>query len=236
MSSPMTKYWNSVSSRFNERPVRERALLLLTALVLILLVGWELAVAPVLTNNERMNGQIETLLVSQQRLQEQQNTLMTQLENDPSRELQRLLDSRTQRLDRLDADIADTTNQFISPRSMVSLLRTMLVAQDELELLGVALKTPVPVYANSEADEAAPSGSGSQGDARQEGQPLLFAHDVEITLRGPYLDVLDYLERLEAMDERLGWVQLDFDAESYPAGEARIRVRTLSLEQAWLGV
>lgn len=231
MSSFIARYWARLSARFDERPVRERALLVVTVLVLILLVGWELAVAPVLTNNEHMNGHVDTLIASQQRLQEQQKTLVAQLENDPSRELRRLLETRKQRLARLDAEIAETAGQLISPRNMVSLLRTMLAAQDKLELLGMALKTPEPIYADSQTEVSTTASS-----APQEAQPLLFAHDVEITLRGPYLQVLGYLQRLEAMDERLGWVRLDYDAESYPAGEARIRVRTLSLERAWLGV
>ena len=49
-------------------------------------------------------------------------------------------------------------------------------------------------------------------------------------------DVLAYLRRLEGLDNRLGWVVLEYDAENWPAGEATIRVRTLSLEPAWLGV
>jgi MSHA biogenesis protein MshJ len=59
---------------------------------------------------------------------------------------------------------------------------------------------------------------------------------VDITVGGGYLDVLAYLERLEALDERLGWVMVDYDAGQWPDGTARIRVRTLSLEPAWLGV
>ena len=34
---------------FNQRPIRERVLIAATALVLVLFVGWELAVAPALS-------------------------------------------------------------------------------------------------------------------------------------------------------------------------------------------
>jgi MSHA biogenesis protein MshJ len=50
------------------------------------------------------------------------------------------------------------------------------------------------------------------------------------------MDVLGYLETLEAMDARLGWVLLEYDSSDYPDNEVRIRVRTLSLDRAWLGV
>jgi MSHA biogenesis protein MshJ len=38
------------------------------------------------------------------------------------------------------------------------------------------------------------------------------------------------------MDDRLGWVSLDYEMLEYPDNEIRIRVRTLSLDRAWLGV
>ena len=50
------------------------------------------------------------------------------------------------------------------------------------------------------------------------------------------MDVLAYLETLEAMDARLGWVLLDYDVSEYPDNEIRVRIRTLSLDRAWLGV
>lgn len=231
MNQSLSRAWSRLASWFDERPVRERGLLTVTALVLILLVGWELVVAPVLARNDRMESEIETLAANQQRLLEQQQTLTTQLESDPSAELKRLLETRSQRLARLDAEIAETTGRLIPPRDMVALLRTILAAQSDLELLGMSLKTPQPVYADTPADRDAAGPGETEG-----GEPLLYAHDVEIRLRGPYLKVLRYVEQLESMDERLGWGQLSYDADAYPEGEATIRVRTLSLEPAWLGV
>ncbi|MEC7376511.1 MAG: MSHA biogenesis protein MshJ, partial [Pseudomonadota bacterium] len=87
------------------------------------------------------------------------------------------------------------------------------------------LQKPSPVYAPSE-------NTASEQDA----EPLLYAHEVELRIRGSYLQVLNYLERLEALDDRLGWVRLHYEAGDWPSGEATIRVRTLSLEPAWLGV
>lgn len=231
MKASVSQQWAVWSARFNERPIRERTLLTATALVVILVLGWELTVAPVLANNARVQDQIDTLGTNQQRLLELQQTLTAQLENDPSYELKRLLDARRDRLQRLDAEIGEATSRLVSPRTMVSLLRDMLAAQDELELAGLVLKAPVPVH-TSAGEEADAETDASETSA----EPLVFAHDVEITLRGSYRHVLDYIKQLEAMDERLGWMMLDYNAETYPDSEARIRVRTLSLDRAWLGV
>ncbi|GBO87656.1 type II secretion system protein GspM [Marinobacter salsuginis] len=211
---------------YNLRPIRERALILLTALVLVLVVVWELAVTPLQQRHQNLENRLQMLSTSRDDLLAQQQTLNAQLETDPSRELRNQLNARQQRLERLDQQIADTTGQLIAPTAMVALLRNILAAQESLELQALELQTPTPVFA--------PEQSSQEPQAASE--PLLYAHDVELRIKGSYLDVLNYLQRLEAMDERLGWIRLEYSSGDWPSGEAVIRVQTLSLDQAWLGV
>lgn len=213
------------SQWYNARPIRERALIALTVCVLVFVAGWELLVAPVEARQQQLNNRVQALSAERDSLVSQQHTLNSQLASDPSAELRQRLTARQNRLERLDRQITETAGQLIAPRDMVALLRTMLSAQQPLELEAMVLLAPVPVF------------DGRQGGSREESaEPLLYAHDVELTIQGGYLDVLAYLQRLEAMDDRLGWVQLDYRAGTWPKGEATIRVRTLSLEAAWLGV
>lgn len=214
---------------YNLRPIRERALMLLTALVLILVLVWEVGVAPLEQRHQSLENRLQTLAATRDDLLAQQQMLDAQLSTDPSRELRNQLNARQQRLERLNRQIADTTGQLIAPKAMVALLRDILAAQDSLELQALELQSPTPVFApgppeqTSQEQQAAP-------------EPLLYAHDVELRIKGSYLEVLNYLERLEAMDERLGWIKLEYSAGDWPSGEAVIRVQTLSLDKAWLGV
>ncbi|MEP1213275.1 MAG: MSHA biogenesis protein MshJ [Marinobacter sp.] len=224
MTTVLRQQFDQGTAWFNERPVRERVLLTVTALVVVLFVGWELAVAPVVAGNEQLRYRQVSLSDTRAALMDQQRLLSEQLASDPSQVLRDQLAARQQRLERLNDELAETTGRLIAPRAMVGLLREMLAAQDKLELLGVDLLSPVPVFDK-------PSDSNSESP-----EPLLFAHDAEIVMRGGYMEVLDYLETLEAMDARLGWVLLEYDSSKYPDNEVRIRVRTLSLDRAWLGV
>ncbi|WP_373001541.1 MSHA biogenesis protein MshJ [Marinobacter sp.] len=214
---------------YNQRPIRERALILLTALVLVLFVAWELAVTPLLQKNGSLESRLQLLSSSRDDLLAQQQMLDEQLATDPSRELRNRLNTRQQRLERLNRQIADTTGQLIAPKAMVVLLRDILAAQESLELQALELQTPTPVFSPERAEQ-------SSQEQPESPEPLLYAHDVELHIKGSYLNVLNYLERLEAMDERLGWIRLEYSAGDWPSGEAVIRVRTLSLDQAWLGV
>ena len=214
---------------YNLRPIRERALILLTALVLVVVLVWELGVTPLQQRHQSLENRIQALSASRDDLLAQQQTLNQQLATDPSREMRDQLNARQQRLERLNQQIAETTGQLIAPRAMVALLRDILAAQDALKLQALELQTPTPVFAPDAPDQS----SQEQSEASQ---PLLYAHDVELRIMGSYLDVLNYLERLEALDERLGGIKLEYSAGDWPSGEAIIRVQTLSLDQAWLGV
>lgn len=225
--SKISEQLASGTAWFNQRPVRERALIAVTVCVLVLVLGWELLVAPVEAHKQQLNNRIQTLSATRDNLLSQQETLTRQLATDPSAELRARLSSRQNRLERLDQDITETTGQLIAPRDMVALLRNMLATQPGLALESLVLRAPVPVYEQTPA-------TGQARSAQPE--PLLYAHDVEVTISGGYLTLLNYLERLESMDDRLGWLQLTYNAGTWPKGEATIRVRTLSLDAAWLGV
>lgn len=210
---------------YDERPVRERGLILVTLVVVVLLVGFEFWVAPEMERAERAESRLQSVRAERDALLAQQAELQQQLQQDPSAELRRTLEARQRRLERIDQQIADMTGQLIPPRDMVVMLQDMLATEASLTLEGVQLLAPQPIY-----------GEGAPGEDEAALEPLLYAHEVDITVGGGYLDVLAYLERLEDLDERLGWVMVDYDASEWPGGTARIRVRTLSLEPAWLGV
>lgn len=224
--SPVRERLAQAEAWYNERPVRERALILVTVGVLVFVLAWELLMSPVEARHQQLSNQMQALSATRDSLLGEQETLSNQLANDPSAELRERLAARQSRLDSLDRQITETTGRLIAPRDMVALLREILAAQNELELVSLELKQPVPVYDRSEEVKS----------SELKPEPLLYAHDVELKIRGGYLGVMNYLERLEAMDERIGWLQLDYDAGDWPHGDATITVRTLSLEAAWLGV
>lgn len=216
---------------FNGRASRERSLLLLTVLAIVLFAGWEFVLGPVTQEIRNLENRRVLAETRQTDLLSRQQELEQILARDPSAELRQRLEQRQRRLAQLDRQVAETAGQLIAPRAMVALVREMLAAQQGLTLEAMELKAPEPVYAVAGAPASA---STEASDSTSE--PLLFAHPVELRVRGGYLEVLAYLERLEAMDDRLGWVRLEYDATAWPVGEAVIEVRTLSMEKAWLGV
>lgn len=216
---------NQGAQWYNVRPKRERLLILVTGVLLVLFVGWELAVAPVLAKNEQLRNRQAELNQTYEQWQRQQESLSQKLQEDPEEAMRERLAQRRARLSNLDRELAEMTDRLISPEAMVSLLRRILATQQGLELVRLDLMDPVPVYGETDAGEE---------DKAQE--PLLYAHDVELTVSGRYLELLGYLQRLEGLDQRLGWSELLYEVSEFPEAEARVRVRTLSLSEAGLGV
>jgi MSHA biogenesis protein MshJ len=65
-------------------------------------------------------------------------------------------------------------------------------------------------------------------------QALLYRHGVQVTVRGNYLDMVDYLGTLEAMPSRLFWGSAELKVEQYPDARLTLTVYTLSLDEKWM--
>ncbi|MFS2021662.1 hypothetical protein ACEN88_34490, partial [Massilia sp. CT11-108] len=63
---------------------------------------------------------------------------------------------------------------------------------------------------------------------------LLYRHGVELTVRGSYLDMVDYMQALETLPTQLFWGKAQLDAEAYPNVRLTLTLYTLSLDPKWM--
>jgi MSHA biogenesis protein MshJ len=63
---------------------------------------------------------------------------------------------------------------------------------------------------------------------------LLYRHGVEVTVRGNYLDMVNYMEALEAMPTQLFWGRAQLEVEEYPGARLTLTLYTLSMDQKWM--
>jgi MSHA biogenesis protein MshJ len=63
---------------------------------------------------------------------------------------------------------------------------------------------------------------------------LLYRHGVEITVRGNYLDMIDYMTALESLPTQLFWGGAKLEVEDYPISRLTLTMYTLSLDPKWL--
>ena len=76
----------------------------------------------------------------------------------------------------------------------------------------------------------------AQGRAKLSGAREVFRHTVEISVKGSYFDLLDYIAALERMPQRVFWEGFELSVAQYPQSVLKLTIYTLSPEKSWLTV
>ncbi|TYQ19744.1 UNVERIFIED_ORG: MSHA biogenesis protein MshJ [Zoogloea ramigera] len=99
--------------------------------------------------------------------------------------------------------------------------------------------TAAPTTAPTSAPAAAPPpvaqpGHGSVAGAEVKAPELLYRHGVEIVVQGSYLEMINYMQALEALPVQLFWGGARLDAQQYPEARLTLTLYTLSLDEKWM--
>ena len=122
---------------------------------------------------------------------------------------------------------------LLDPAQMRLVLEELLRRQDGLELVSAVNRAAQPLVEEEEpaSGESATTAATSRSDA-----PKLYRHSLVLTFRGSYLDCLRYLEAVEHLPWHIYWSRLEFSADTYPVNDVVIELKTLSLDEEWIGV
>ena len=125
------------------------------------------------------------------------------------------------RLAAVNAELSSQSAGMIAPERMVEVLHDVLSRQRGVVLVSMrnleAIKLPLDA-----------AGEGATGTPRP------YEHTVEIVLEGRYLDVLAYLEALEALPWRFYWRRLELTTTRYPINRVRVELGTVSMGSEWI--
>lgn len=138
------------------------------------------------------------------------------------------------------ATIDETTPPAPEPEQTRSQILESLVSGDQAGKLTTA--AALAVLAQSSAQPSAPASpkpaaSGASGADKNEppvAKGPLFRHGVQMVLEGSYLDLLDYLTRMEQLPSQLYWGNMQLQVVRYPKVELTIEIYTVSLDGKWL--
>ncbi len=125
----------------------------------------------------------------------------------------------------LGASLRAMQGGLIAPERIAPLLESILKSNGRLRMVG--LKTlPVTLL------DGTPANAPAKPEAAK--LPLLYRHGVEVAVRGNYLDMVDYMDALEAMPARLFWGKANLEVEAYPNARLTLTLYTLSLDEKWM--
>ncbi len=205
----MRQTWNRLSGRYAAMSRRERLIILAAAIVLAYAIVYALVLSPLLARQQRAAQDLSQRQSTLKQLREQLEVLTRAHAIDPEAAGRARLEQNRQRLKALEEEVEKQSAQLISPQRMRGVLEKFLASRPRLEL--AELKT-LP--------------RNTVG--------LLYKHGFELTLKGGYLDLLEYLRDVEGLPDRLYWDKLELSVQEYPVVTLKLTLYTVSLDRAWL--
>lgn len=215
----MNALLKSYAERVDNATLRERALLFIGAVLVLVFIGNFLLMKPLRDMQRRLAGDIAQRQTELRTVQAEMQRMGRTRDGDPdARNRERLAALRAEAAV-LGAQVAEEQRRFTTPQRMREVLEEMLERNKRLQL--VDLKT-LPVTDLSD----------KQGQAGRR----IFRHGVELTLSGGYLDLHAYLRSLETLSTQLYWGKAEMSVTAYPTAKLKLTVYTVSFDQAWLVV
>lgn len=220
--------WEKVGTKIDGMSKRERVLIFVTVIGLAISLINLLLLEPLLVRQKALRGQI-----SQQ--QQQMSALQTQIaavlqENSPnSNAPQRNQIKKIQlEIDEGKVYLNSNREKLVQPGKMADHLRQLLSKNNRLQL--VALQTLPVTQLIEQPKDAQTAVAASEIDKQ------VFKHGVQLTLRGNYMDLLQYLSALENLPQQMFWAKAQMTVGKYPLSELTLILYTLSLDKTWLQI
>lgn len=203
--------------RVDNLELRERILLLAAAVAVMFLLIDTLILQPTLKAQQVARQQIVDLEVKLNSLRQSAQLLSYKSDSD-------LAASRRQSRDQLAAELAELDSRIISqlgalvePAQAARVLEQLLSSHTGLKL--TTLNASAEPLKDMELEQPSET-------------PGLARYQLDMVVQGSYLDLLNYLQSLEAMPWKFFWQQVDFQATEHPHAETRLQLYTLGAKDA----
>jgi MSHA biogenesis protein MshJ len=206
----MKQHWQRMAARIDEMTLRQRAMLFATLSLVVVVFAHVALIEPLLLRQK-------ALIDRSTRDQSQLNAVRAQIEGllkeeqgdtkDPEQLAVRDLEAR---LAQLEKSVAARKGAFVAPNRLPELLKSLLGAERSLKLESLRTVPAVQVQGGAE----------------------LYRHGLEMTLRGGYFDLMQYLSDLEKMPARLLWGGVQLQLEQYPEVRLHLQIHTLSTQRS----
>jgi MSHA biogenesis protein MshJ len=243
----MKQYWSRFVLKIDALTLRERSIIfLMIAAVLITVVN-----TAVLDPQFAKQRQLSELIKAQQTQIDQIQGEIQQsvkVRGDPDIPNRARLLSLQQQFREMNTVLLSMQKGLISPDKMTVLLEDILNRHGSLRLLTLKtlpvtrLNDPVPVSAATDAKApaitttAAPAAPDKVAPVSQQVAGAVYKHGVQIVVQGRYLDMMQYMADLEAMQWQLFWGSAKLSVDEYPTATLTLTLFTLGLDKKWLNL
>ena len=229
----MKQQWLTFAARVDAMSQRERIMSFAAGAALLVFAVHMLVIGPLLRKQELLRSQVIQQQNNIAGINEQITQKLLEAEADPDAPARARLAAVRDESGRLGESLRTMQKGLVAPERVAPLLESILRANGRLKMVSVRTLPVEPlssIGAKKSADAAAPV-AAQEKTARRD---LLFRHGVEVTMRGSYLDMVDYMTALESLPTQLFWGKAQLDVEDYPGVRLTLTLYTLSLDEKWM--
>ena len=213
--------WIALSEWFEQRPLRERVILLSAICVVMVYVWMLIGFDALASKGDAWRQQLLNLEEENLRLSQQHAMLMLDAEEEPNTALERQIARLRAQNDRLDTEVGAMSVTLVEPERMAMVLSRVMANQPSIQLVSVQNKSAEQLFFR----------------AVDSGEPLVvYKHGLRLSLSGTYLDSLQYLADIENLGVRFFWETAEFSVAEYPNGKLTLEVFTLSTKEQLIDV
>lgn len=208
-----------IATRIDAMSLRERAMLAII-LLLVLWGGWQtFLMGPLSIQRKQLAERIENARNTVAGLNGSIQALASQRNRDPLAELRLQLELLQNQRKTVDGQLGDATRSLIDPQQMGSVLEAILAKQQGLRLIAIGSLPGEPLNLESAA-----------------GLPPIWRHGLRIEVEGGYLELLRFLQQLDALPWEFVWTELSLAVDEQQRSRLTLTLHSLSLKSGWLGV
>ena len=236
--------WHKLAAKIDALTLRERVMAFGACAALLVFLLFSLLLNPLFAKQKMLNDSIA---------QQQQTMITIDAEIvlkmrgngvDPDAQDRQALDRLRQEMAGLSTALRTAQSGLVPPDRIVFLLERLLRQHARLRVESLKTLPSAPVGGAAPAaapalaavpPAAAPAVAVPPAPAIKT-SPLLYRHGVEVVLRGSYIDMVNYMEALEAMPTRVFWGDASLVVEQYPNASLRLTLFTLSLDDKWISL
>lgn len=209
--------WRQLRRQFDGRLLNERRLLIAALIALIAYLCDLTLITPAFEalKAARQREQVATMArdAMQTELNRKRVELATRLmaaQKEQAELRKRLADG--------EQELARQQSMMAPARDMQNLLEGLLAQHGQLRLKAMRTQAPVEVQFNGAQGASAPAGA----------TPVLYSHGLEISVSGPYLDLVGWLRSIEQLPRRLLWSGMSLSVVDGAPPTLTLQVQTYS--------
>ena len=214
----MRQQWQELGSKFDVLSQREQVMVAAATVVLIGFIAF-LPVESIWNEQTKLTKQMQGLQQESNTLKQQVALYQHELTLDPDADYRQRLFLLEQQMTDVDAGLASQMVDMVPADYMPTVLAQLLSKGKGIKLLSFASIAPVALLQVGEQEKM-----------------NLYSHGIKLTIEGDYFSVLQFVQAVEAMPDKLYWKRIDYQVMQHPNASVELELYTLSINKDFISV